>query len=136
MRVANTYWVDERIKGQRVARRAASFASVREVSLDIIGSRADVRRRGGIIPAWVVFGMVLLATLSVCITVNMRTRAKMLSATEQYAIIQTDVETLRSANRSLQQEVNQMRSDPRAIEAAARSRLNMVRSNEIVVPVE
>jgi len=58
------------------------------------------------------------------------------TATEQYAIIQTDVETLRSGNRSLQQEVNQLRSDPRAIEAAARSRLNMVRSNEIVVPVE
>ncbi len=136
IRVANTYWVDERIEGQRAARRAASFASVREVSLDLIGSRTDVRRRGGVIPSWVVFGMVLLGTLAVCITVNMRTRAKMLTATEQYAIIQTDVETLRSGNRSLQQEVNQLRSDPRAIEAAARSRLNMVRSNEIVVPVE
>ena len=135
-RVANTYWVDERIRGQRVARRAAAFASVREVSLDIIGSRADVRRRGGVIPSWVVFGMVLLATLAVCITVNMRTRAKMVTATEQYAVIQTDVETIRSANRLLQQEVNQLRSDPRTIEAAARSRLNMVRSNEIVVPVE
>jgi len=104
--------------------------------LDIIGSRADVRRRGGIIPSWVVFGMVLLATLAVCLTVNMRTRAKMLSATEQYGIIQTDVEALRSANRTLREEINELKTDPRAIEAAARSRLNMVRSNEIVVPVE
>ena len=136
IRVANTYWVDERIKAQRVAQRTASFASVRDVSLDIIGSRADVRRRGGVIPSWVVFGMVLLATFAVCVTVNMRTRAKMLTASEQYAIIQTDVESLRSANRTLQQEVNQLKTDPRAIEAAARSRLNMVRSNEIVVPVE
>lgn len=136
IRVANTYWVDERIKAQRVAQRAASLASVRDVSLDIIGSRADVRRRGGIIPSWVVFGMVLLATLAVCLTVNMRTRAKMLSATEQYGIIQTDVEALRSANRTLREEINELKTDPRAIEAAARSRLNMVRSNEIVVPVE
>jgi len=134
--VANTYWVDERIKAQRVAHRAASLASVRDVSLDIIGSRADVRRRGGVIPSWVVFGMVLLATLAVCVTVNMRTRAKMLNATEQYAIIQTDVEALRSSNRTLREEINQLKTDPRAIEAAARSRLNMVRSNEIVVPVE
>ncbi len=136
IRVANTYWVDERIKAQRVAQRAASLASVRDVSLDIIGSRADVRRRGGIIPSWVVFGMVLLATLAVCLTVNMRTRAKMLSATEQYGIIQTDVEALRSSNRTLREEINELKTDPRAIEAAARSRLNMVRSNEIVVPVE
>jgi len=136
IRVANTYWVDERIKAQRVAQRVPSFASVRDVSLDLIGSRADVRRRGGVIPSWVVFGMVLLATLGVCITVNMRTRAKMLTASEQYAIIQTDVETLRNANHTLREEVNQLKTDPRAIEAAARSRLNMVRSNEIVVPIE
>jgi cell division protein FtsB len=60
----------------------------------------------------------------------------MLSASEQYALIQTDVETLRTINRTLVEEVNQLRNDPRTIEAAARSRLNMVRSNEIVVPIE
>jgi cell division protein FtsB len=136
IRGANTYWIDERIKAQRVAPRAGSLVSVREASLDLIGSRADVRRRGGLIPSWVVFGMILLATLAVCVTVNMRTRAKMLNASEQYALIQTDVESLRSTNKMLQQEVNQLKSDPRTIEAAARARLNMVRSNEIVVPVE
>jgi cell division protein FtsB len=109
---------------------------MREVSLDLIGPRADVRRRGGLIPSWVVFGMILLATFAVCVTVNMRTRAKMLTATEQYALIQANVETLRNGNKSLQQEVDQLRNDPQAIEAAARSRLNMVRNNEIVVPVE
>ena len=114
IRVANTYWVDERIKAQRVAHRAASLASVRDVSVDIIGSRADVRRRGGVSPSGVVFGMVLLATLAVCITVNMRTRAKMLSSTEQYAIIQTDVDALRSANRALRDEINQLTNNPRA----------------------
>jgi cell division protein FtsB len=80
--------------------------------------------------------MVILATFAVCVTVNMRTRSKMVTATEQYALIQTDVEALRSANKVLEQEVNQLKNDPRTIEAAARSRLNMVRANEIVVPVE
>jgi cell division protein FtsB len=137
-RVANNYWIDERIKAQKVAPRAAavaSVASVCEVSLDLVGARAD-GRRGGLVPSWVLFGMILLATFAVCLTVNMRTRTKMLTATEQYAVIQTDVNTLRSANKALQQEVNQLRNDPRTIEAAARSRLNMVRNNEIVVPVE
>jgi len=136
-RVGNTYWVDERIRSQRVAPRAvSSFAPVREISLEIIGTRAEVRRRGGVIPSWVIFGMIILATFAVCVTVTMRTRTRMKFASNQYARIQTDVQALRTSNHSLRLEVEQLRNDPRAIESAARSRLNMVRSNEIVVPVE
>ena len=137
-KVANTYWVDERIRSQRVLpRRAnASLASVQQISMEIIGSRAEVRRRGGIIPSWVVFGMILLATLAVCVTVNMRTRAKFQIAQQQFSVMQSDVESLRNVNQSLKAEVEQLRNDPRAIELAARARLNMVRANEFVVPVE
>jgi cell division protein FtsB len=136
-RVINTYWVDERIRAQRVVPRAASpFATVRELSLDIIGSPTEVRRRGGLIPAWVIFGMIILATFAICVAVTMRTRTRMSLASQQYVRMQTDVEGLRNANESLRLEIEQLRSDPRTIEAAARSRLNMVRANEIVVPVE
>lgn len=137
-KVANTYWVDERIRSQRVLPRSAnaSLASVQQISAEIIGSRADVRRRGGIIPSWVVFGMILLATFAVCVTVNMRTRAKFQVAAQQFSVMQSDVETLRNINESLKAEVEQLRNDPRAIESAARARLNMVRSNEYVVPID
>ena len=137
-KVANTYWVDERIRSQRVLPRHAnaSIASVQQISMEIIGSRAEVRRRGGIIPSWVVFTMVLLATLAVCVTVNMRTRARFHVAVQQHLVMQSDVETLRSINQSLKTEVDRLRNDPRAIESAARARLNMVRSNEYVVPVD
>ena len=137
-KVANTYWVDERIRSQRVLpRRAnASLASVQQISAEIIGSRTEVRRRGGIIPSWVVFGMILLATLAVCVTVNMRTRAKFQVASQQFSVMQSDVEALRNINESLKAEVEQLRNDPRAIESAARARLNMVRSNEYVVPMD
>jgi len=57
-------------------------------------------------------------------------------ASEQYVRMQGDVEQLRNANQTLRLEIKQLSSDPRAIEAAARTRLNMVRANEIVVPVE
>jgi len=80
--------------------------------------------------------MVILASFAVCVTVNMRTRAKVQVASEQVVSIQSDVDTLRALNQSLRSEVEQLRTNPRAIELAARSRLNMVRSNEIVVPVE
>ena len=137
-KVANTYWVDERIKSQRVLPRRtnASLASVQQISMEIIGSRTEVRRRGGIIPSWVVFGMILLATLAVCVTVNMRTRARFQIAQQQFSMMESDVETLRNINQSLKADVEQLRNDPRAIESAARANLNMVRSNEFVVPVE
>ena len=135
-KVANSYWVDERIRAQRVAPRATSLASMQQISIDILGTRTEVRRRGGIIPSWVVFGMILLATFAVCVTVNMRTRAKVQIAAQQLNSMQTDVEALRNVNQSLKAEVQRLRTDPRTIELAARAQLNMVRSNEFVVPVE
>ena len=136
-RVINSYWVDERIRSQRVMPRAVpSFAPMQTLSLDVIGSRAEVRRRGGIIPSWVVFGMIILATFAICITVTARTRTRLKIASEQFVKIRTDVETLRMGNAVLRVEVEKLRNDPQTIEAAARRRLNMVRANEIVVPIE
>jgi cell division protein FtsB len=136
-RVANTYWVDERIRSQRVAaREATAFGSMRTVSLDLIGTRSEVRRRGGVIPSWVIFGMIILATFAVCVTVLARTRGRLNLASQQYSTVRTEVENLRSSNQALRLEVDQLRNDPRTIESAARSRLNMVRPNEIVVPVD
>jgi len=109
---------------------------MQQISMDMIGTRTEVRRRGGIIPSWVLFGIVLLATSAVCVTVNMRTRAKVKIASEQFASMQNEVETMRRANQVLKSEIDQLQHNPRAIESAARSRLNMVRSNEFVVPVE
>lgn len=136
-RVINSYWVDERIRAQRVAPRITSpFSSVQEISQELIGTPAEVRQRGGIIPAWVIFGMIVVATAAICTTVTLRTHTRMSTASEQYVRMQTDVDGLRSTNQSLRVEIEHLRSDPRTIEAAARSRLNMVRANEIVVPVE
>jgi cell division protein FtsB len=136
-KVANSYWVDERIRSQRVSPRAnSSLASVQQISMEILGTRTEVRRRGGIIPSWVVFGMILLATLAVCVTVNMRTHAKVQIASQQLTTMESDVEALRIVNQTLKTEVQRLRTDPRTIELAARARLNMVRSNEYVVPIE
>ena len=136
-RVANTYYWDNRLRAQRVASRALpNLAPVRDLPAEIIGTRTEVRRRGGIIPSWTVFAIIILATFALCVTVTMRTRAEMRVASEQYQEINTDVERLRNNNAAIEQEVKRLRSNPRAIESAARARLNMVRANEIIVPVE
>jgi len=80
--------------------------------------------------------MIILATFAICVAVTMRNRTRMALASQQYVRMQMDVEGLRNANQSLRVEVEQLNTDPRTIEAAARSRLNMVRANEIVIPVE
>jgi len=136
-RVANTYGVDNRIRAQRVLpRTASSLPTVKELSIDIIGTRVEVRRRGGIIPSWVILGMIMLATLGLCVTVTVRSHGEMRNASTQYERIQESVDSLRSDNAALQNEIRRLRTDPRAIELAARSQLNMARANEIIVPVE
>ena len=80
--------------------------------------------------------MVILGTFAICIAVTIRTSAERSIASQQFFQMQGDVEKLRNTNQSLKMEIQRLSSDPRTIEAAARSRLNMVRANEIVVPVE
>ena len=136
-KAANSYWVDERLRAQRVAARPLpALSTALDLPREIIGTRTEIRRRGGIIPSWVLFATIILATFALCVTVSMRTHAEMRAASDQYERINTDVDRLRSANAQLQTEVQRLRTDPRAIEAAARTRLNMVRANEIIVPVE
>lgn len=134
---ANEYWVDSRLRSQRVASRTLPpLAPVQDLSREIIGTRTEVRRRGGIIPSWVVFSTIILATFALCVTITMRTRAEVRAASEQFQSVGSEVETLRNSNAALEQEVRRLHTDPRAIESAARTRLNMVRANEIIVPVE
>lgn len=136
-RVANTYWTDDRLRAQRVTSRAfPNLTPARELSREIIGTRTEVRRRGGIIPSWVIFGMIILATAFLCGAATLRTRAEMGTASAQYQEMSHEVENLRSGNAALEIEVRRLRTDPRAIESAARTRLNMIRANEIIVPVE
>ena len=137
-KAANTYWVDDRLRAQRVAARALpSVASpARELSREIIGTRTEIRRRGGLIPSWVVFAMIILATFALCVTVTLRTHAEMRAASQQYEKISAEVETLRNNNGALATEVRRLRNDPRSIESAARERLKMVRANEIIVPIK
>ena len=80
--------------------------------------------------------MIILATAGVCVTVAIRTHAQMQTASNQYLKVQQDVELLRRGNAILHTDLQRLKTDPKAIESAARAQLNMARANEIVVPVE
>lgn len=127
---ANTYWTDARLAAQRPAARALNFPA----TATDFAPRAAARRRDFSVPSWAVFCMIMLATFGVCVTVTMRTHAGMRSAAGEYGQAVSEVEALRGRNASLRQEVERLKTDPLAIETAARERLNMVRPNEVVVP--
>lgn len=137
-KAANTYWVDNRLQAQRVATRSLpSLASpALDLSREIIGTRTEIRRRGGLIPPWAVFVTIILATFALCVTVTMRTHAEMRAASQQYERINSEVETLRNSNATLASEVRRLRTDKRSIESAAREQLKMAHVNEIIVPIE
>ena len=137
-RAANTHWLDNRLEAQRVATRAVpSLASpALDLSREIIGTRTEIRRRGGLVPSWVIFFTILLATFALCVTVTMRTHAELRTASQQYQEINSAVEMLRNSNAALAVEVKRLRDDPRAIESVAREQLKMARVNEIIVPIE
>ena len=79
--------------------------------------------------------MIMLATFAVCVTVTMRTHAAMSSAESKLEQMKAEVGKIRDTNAALRQRVERLRKDPRAIEAAARER-NMVRPNEVIIPLE
>lgn len=138
-KAANSYWIDSRLTTQRPSIRALRLVPDAPARLQSIGAtvaRADARRRNFAIPSWVAFSMIVLATFAMCVTVTMRAHAGRRAAEQKYESINSDVERLRNTNATLDREVSRLRTDPRAIEAAARTRLNMVRADEVVVPIK
>ena len=80
--------------------------------------------------------MILMATLGICSTVIVRSRAELKASTLEYRLISSEIASMHRSNTSLQVEIRRMASDPGTIESAARERLGMVRPNDIVVPIE
>lgn len=136
-KAANTYWTDSRLDAQRPTTRPLTLATpARELTRELVGTRTEVRRRGGLIPSWAMFTMILLATFALCVTVTMRTHAEMRNAEQNFSQISTEVHGISNTNESLKREVKRLQDhNSRAIEDAARARLNMLRPNEIVIPV-
>jgi len=133
---ANPLWTDARLATQRPAVRAFTLPSpALEAGGEVASTRAAARGRGLSVPSWVFFCTIMLATFAVCVTVTMRADAAMRGAALKYEQMSTDVEKVRDTNESLRREVERLRKDPRTIEAAARTRLNMVHPNEVVVPL-
>ena len=136
-RDANTFWVDNRLRSQRVSARTLTIGQGSDLLVrERTRSKSAVRTVFALLPFSMILGMILLAAGATCVTMYLRYRTERVAATVQFERANTEVGKLRDANSVLSLEIKKLRSDPRTIEFAARQRLGMVRHNEIVVPIE
>lgn len=143
MKVENIYWTDSRLAAQRVNTSALTAHGIGAIHTNItslpfpaITERHTASRRIGFISSWAVFTMVIFAFVGLCLAVNRRANAELSNANRQVDQMRSAVDTLRNANATIENEVNRLRTDPRAIEAAARKRLNMARPDEVVFAID
>ena len=117
--VANTFWVDE-------ASAAPATTRVRALAK----RRTRVRR---LIDALVC--AVILAATGLCISVYYRAHGELASAVSRHQSAAERVAELKRVNEKLSREVEQLKSDPKMIEAIARERLGFVRPGDVVIRI-
>jgi len=130
--IDNKHWLADQRVTQRIA--AQAFPATAAPNLQLAAVR--VRNLLAAIPSWLILVMIILAVLGTASTVIGRMRSELQSSTLQFQRTASEIEVLRRGNASLGMEIRRMTNDPSMIESAARSRLGMVRPNDIVVPTE
>jgi cell division protein FtsB len=131
--VGNTYWLSNRQTSQGIAAQTIPAFTAREFSRDLLPTALHGLR---LIPSWIFLAMRLIATLGICSTVILRSKAELKVSTLEYSRIGDEIYSIRRSNNTLQVEISRIASDPAAIESAARERLGMVKPSDIIVPIE
>jgi cell division protein FtsB len=98
----------------------------------IVGSRAEVRQRGGVIPSWVPLTAIILALSLLCVSATFRSRAAMNEAKLRFDTEAARLQQLRKDNQALQADIARLQSNPQAIAEAAHQ-IGLIRPNEKVV---
>lgn len=132
--IDNKYWLTNQHVTQRIAVQAFPAFAGRNPSLATV--RILVGNWLASIPSWIILVMIILAVFGTATTVIARMRSELQFSSQQYQRTASEIEILRRGNASLGTEIRRMTNDPSMIESVARSRLGMVRPNDIVVPIE
>ena len=115
--------------GQLIGVSNSPTATARDLVLPAIrGARA--------VPSWVILTTIVIATTAICATAILRSRGELRASNVQRQRIESEIQNLREANQTLEKDIQRLTKDPSAIELAARERLGMVKSNDIVVTMQ
>ncbi len=85
-------------------------------------------------PDWFIFTTIVLITFMLCLAINFRAFSEVRTESAEYQQLNTEIENLTNGNLLLQEEIQNLKHDPRTIEREART-IGMSRPNEkILVP--
>ena len=85
-------------------------------------------------PQWFVFAVAVSITCMLCLTINFRAFSELNAEIDQNAKLYTEVEQLTNQNLAIQENIHNIKTDPKMIENEAR-KLGMGRADEkIFVP--
>lgn len=86
-------------------------------------------------PQWFVFTVIVAITFLLCLAINFRAFSDMRRQSIEYTSLNTEIDKLTTENLVLQEEIRNLKHDPRTIEREAR-KIGMSRPNEkILVPI-
>ena len=132
--IDNKYWLSNQQITQRIAVQVFPAFDTHNPSLTNVCILA--RNWLASIPSWIILVMIILAVLGTASTAIVRLKSELQISSQQYQRTASEIEVLRRGNGLLGTEIRRMTNDPSTIESVARSRLGMVRPNDIVVPTE
>ena len=132
-RISTTYRAQTGAWGNRSLARPFPLSPVASQAR---GWDVAVRDAVALVPSGIFLGMVLLAAVAICITVNLRGRAQVQTAAMQFNQVASELEAIRKSNTELELQVRRITNEPSLIESAARTRLGMVKPTDIVVPIQ
>ena len=117
-KVASIYWGNE---------NSVSIQKIRRP-----GTRTRMKsNRESSTPQWFVFAVVVFVTFMLCLTINFRAFSSLMGEMEQNQRLSTEVEQLTNQNLLIQEEIHNLKTDPKIIEREAR-KLGMGRPDEKV----
>ncbi len=93
------------------------------------------RRTETTTPQWFVFAIIASITFMLCMAINLRAYTEMSAEIEHNERLSLELERLTNENLAIQEEISNLKTDPRTIEREAR-KIGMGRPNEkILVPI-
>ncbi len=117
-KVADTYWNSISRNTTRKNKRTKSAAKSK-----------------GSTPQWFIFTVIVSLTFMLCLAINFRAFSEMRQQYNERNQLSTSIEQLTTENLLLQEEIKNLKSDPRTIEREAR-KIGMSRPNEkVLVPI-
>ena len=113
---------------------ATYWTNTQTIELPVRTRASVAKRKTGTTPQWYAFAAITVISFMLCLAINLRAYSEMSQEIERNEQLNLQMETLATENLAIQQEIEDLKNDPRTVEREAR-KIGLGRPNEkILVP--